>query len=78
MLPTAGFSDQVTAVFEVFATVAVNACVCDGVRLMLPGDRATLTGGVSERVALAVLVELATLVAVTVTVWAEAIDEGAV
>ena len=29
MLPTAGLSDQVTAVFEVLATVAVKAWVCD-------------------------------------------------
>ena len=77
-MPTAGLSDQVTAVLELFDTVAVKAWVCEGVKVTLPGDRATLTGGVSERVALAVLVELATLVAVTVTVWAEAIDEGAV
>ena len=78
MLPTAGFSDQVTAVFEVFATVAVNACICAGVRLTPPGATATLTAGVSERVALAETEELAALVAVTVTVWALTIDEGAV
>jgi hypothetical protein len=78
MLPTAGLSDQVTAVLELFDTVAVKAWVCDGVRVTLPGDTATLTAGVSEIVAVADLVESAALVAVTVTVWAEAIDEGAV
>jgi hypothetical protein len=78
MLPIAGLRDQVTAVFDVFATVAVNAWVCDGVRVTLPGDMATLTAGVSEIVAVADLVESAALVAVTVTVCALAIDEGAV
>ena len=29
MLPTAGLSDQVTAVFRVLATVDVKAWVCD-------------------------------------------------
>ena len=78
MLPTAGFSDQVTAVFEVFATVAVNACVCAGARVTLPGVNATLTGGASDTLALADLVEFATLVAVTVTVCALVIEAGAV
>ena len=78
MLPTAGFSDQVTAVFEVPATVAVNACVCDGVRVTLPGVNATLTGGASDTLALADFVESATLVAVTVTVCALGIEAGAV
>jgi hypothetical protein len=78
MLPTAGLSDQVTAVLELFDTVAVKAWVCEGVRVMLPGVNATLTAGVSEIVAVADLVESAALVAVTVTVWALAIDEGAV
>ena len=78
MLPTAGLSDQVTAVFEVFATVAVNACVCDGVRMTLPGVNATLTGGASDTLALADLVEFATLVAVTVMVCALEMEAGAV
>jgi hypothetical protein len=78
MLPTAGLRVQVTAVFELPATVAVNAWVCEDVRVTLPGVNATLTGGVSEIVAVAYLVESAALVAVTVTVWALAIDEGAV
>ena len=78
MLPTAGLSDQVTAVFGVPATAAVNVWVCEGVRVTLPGVTATLTGGVSEMVAEAVLVESATLVAVTVTVWTAAMVDGAV
>jgi hypothetical protein len=78
MLPTAGFSDQVTAVFEVFATVAVNAWACEDVRVTLPGVNATLTGGTSVTLALADFVEFATLVAVTVTVCALVIEAGAV
>ena len=78
MLPTAGFSDQVTAVFEVFETVAVKAWVCDGVRVTLPGVNATLTGGASDTLALAATDESATLVALTVTVCGPAIKAGAV
>src|ERR1700679_825634 len=44
MLPTAGLSDQVTAVLVVLATVAVKAWVCEGVRVTLAGVRVTLTG----------------------------------
>ena len=44
MLPTAALSVHVTAVFVVFATVAVNACVCDGVSVTLVGVSVTLTG----------------------------------
>ena len=78
MLPIAGLSDQVTAVFEVPATLAVNIWVCEGVRVTLPGVNATLTGGASDTLALAFLVESATLVAVTVRVCAAVIDAGAV
>ena len=78
MLPTAGLSDQVTAVLDELATVAVNVWFCDWPRVTVAGVSETLTGGVSEIVAVADLVESATLVAVTVTVWALAIDEGAV
>jgi hypothetical protein len=78
MLPTAGFSDQVTAVFEVPVTAAVNVWVCEGVRVTLPGVNATLTGGASATLALADLVESATLVAVAVTVCALVIEPGAV
>ena len=78
MLPTAGFSDQVTAEFEALATAAVNVWACEGVRVTLPGVNATLTGGASDTLALADLVESATLVAVTVTVCALGIEAGAV
>ena len=78
MLPTAGLSDQVTAVLDELATAAVNACVCEGVRVTLPGDTATLTAGASEIVAVADLVESAALVAVTVMVCALVIEAGAV
>jgi len=44
----------------------------------LPGVNATLTGGVSEIVAVADLLESTTLVAVTVTVWAAEVVDGAV
>jgi hypothetical protein len=68
----------VTAVFDVFATVAVNACVCAGPRVTLPGVNATLTGEASATVALAATEESATLVALTVTVCGPAIEAGAV
>ena len=57
-----------TAVFELLATVAAKAWVCDWPRVTLPGVSETLTGGVSETLALAVLVGSATLVAVMMTV----------
>jgi hypothetical protein len=78
MLPTARLSDHVTAVFEVPATLAVNIWVCEGVSVTVPGVNATLTGGASDTLALAVLVGSTTLVAVTVTVWAAEIVAGAV
>ena len=78
MLPTAGLSNHVTAVLELFDTAAVNAWVCDGVRMTLPGVNATLTGGASVMVALADFVESAALVAVTVTVCTLAMEAGAV
>ncbi len=78
MLPTAGVNDQVTAGFELFATVAVNAWVCAGVMVELTGVSVTLIGGINEMLLLAVFVESATLAAVTVTVCAVAIEAGAV
>jgi hypothetical protein len=44
----------------------------------LPGVNATLTGGASDTLALADLVESTTLVAFTVTVWAAEMVDGAV
>ena len=78
MLPTAGFRVQMTAVFELFVTVAAKAWVCDWPRVTVAGVSETPTGGVSDMVAVAVLVGSTTLVAVTVTVWAAEIVAGAV
>ena len=47
MLPTEGLIDHVTAVLDVFETVAANAWVCDGVKVTLPGLNATATAGVA-------------------------------
>ena len=77
MAPTAGFNDHVTAVLELPVIVAVNCWVCEIV--------SEAAGGVSEIVtgmrlimALADWVESASLVAVTVTFWALAMEAGAV
>jgi hypothetical protein len=78
MLPTAGLSDQVTAVLDEIATAEVKFWVCAGARVTLPGVNATLTGGASDTLALADLVESTTLVAFTVTVWAAEMVDGAV
>ena len=78
MLPTAGLRDQVTAVFELLATAAVNAWVCEGVRVTLLGVSPMLTGGARETLAIADLVESAALIAVTVTVCPLVMDAGAV
>jgi hypothetical protein len=81
-LPIAGVMDQVTDVFELPTTIAVNWVVWDAVRAALRGLRPTLTpppaGGVSVTVALAVLVTSAMLVAVMVTNRGPLITEGAV
>jgi hypothetical protein len=77
--PAAGVIDQVTAVLEVLLTVAVNCRVCALVEMETrDGETDTVTGGVRLMVADPVLVALATLVAVTVTVCADPIEEGAV
>ncbi len=78
MLPSAGLRVQVTVVFEVLRTVAANAWVWAWPRVTVAGVSETLTGGVSEMAALADLVGSATLVAVTVTVWAAEMVAGAV
>ena len=77
-VPTAGFKDQVTAVFDDPVTVAVNCCVWDAVRDAVNGVRETVTGGARAMLALADLVESAALVALTVTVCAPEIEAGAV
>ena len=79
MVPTAGFRDQVTLLLLLPETVAVSCCVCDAVREAVLGATVILTvGGVSFRLALAAVVGLATLTAVTVMVWALATEVGAV
>lgn len=78
MLPTAGLKVQVTAGFELFATVAVNAWGCEGIRVTLVGVSVTFTGGASDTVALAETEASAKLVAVTVTVCAAGMEAGAV
>jgi hypothetical protein len=69
--------DQVTAVFEVLVTVAVNCCVWEAASAAVPGLRATATG-VSVTVLEADFVVSAWLVAVTVTVCCVVMLEGAV
>ncbi len=49
-LPTEGFMDQVTEVFALPVTVAVNCLLCDAVRLAFEGLTLTLTlGGAAGR-----------------------------
>jgi hypothetical protein len=62
----------------VFATLAINTCVCDAPRDTVLGSSDTVTASVREMVELAEADGLATLVAVTVTVWAALIEAGAV
>jgi len=46
-LPTEGFIDQVTAVFVLPVTVAVNCCVCEAAIVAFAGLTVMLTVGVS-------------------------------
>ena len=79
-VPTAGFMDQVTAVFVDPVTVAENCCVWLVVRDTEAGliCTAMTAGGASEMVEVADLVVSATDLAVTITVWVLAIELGAV
>jgi hypothetical protein len=70
--------DHITAVFADPDTDAWNDSLCEAVRLAAEGVTSTLTVGTREIVAEALLVASATLVAVTVTVCAEAMEAGAV
>ena len=67
IVPTAGLSDQVTAVLLVPVTEVVNVADWPPVRETVAGPTVTATG-VSDTVAVAVFVESAALVAVMVTV----------
>lgn len=78
MEPAAGLIVHVTAVFAVPVTDAVNCWVCDSCSAAVPGVTKTATGGISVMVAVSDFAGSATLVAVTVTVWEEVIDAGAV
>src|ERR1017187_10205700 len=79
MLPTAGLMDHETAVLVVLPTVAANCCVFPPHVIETgDGDTETVTGGVRLMVAVPLLVVSAALVAVTVTVWADAMEAGAV
>jgi hypothetical protein len=79
-VPTAGLTDQVTVVFDVPVTVAVNCWLCDELKDALAGLTLTLTaeGGLSEMKDWALSARFAVLVAVTVIVCALVMDAGAV
>ena len=78
MVPTDGLNDQVTDVLDVPLTEAVNCWVCEALSDDVEGVTETATVGFRLTVAPADLVPSATLVAVTVTDCALAIDAGAV
>src|SRR5205807_7154338 len=65
--PAAGVTAQFTAVFEAFATVAVNCCVPPPYTVAVAGPTVTDTGGESVTVAVPVLIPSAWLLAVIVT-----------
>src|SRR5579872_6173391 len=67
--PTAGFKDQLTAVLE------VNCCVCPAFKLAVRGATETATG---TKVMVAEAVVPPVAVAVTVTVWLDVTEAGAV
>src|ERR1039458_452387 len=75
--PAAGLADQVTAVLEPPATVAVNCCVWPAVSDTAVGDIVTVIAD-NVTVALADLVGSARLVAVTVTCCPVGMLAGAV
>jgi hypothetical protein len=79
--PCTPFTDQVTEVLVVPVTVAENCCVFPVCRELEVGEIETATvggGAMIETPALAVLVESAALLAVTVTEPPEGTDTGAV
>src|ERR1035437_7473150 len=77
IVPTAGFSDQVTAVFAVPVSVAVNCCVCLAERTAAPGETCTEMGTCSVTNDCAVPEGFDWLAAVTVTEKEEAMVLGA-
>ena len=77
-MPSAELRLQVTAVFVVPVTNAENCCVCDGIKVTLPGVMETATGLLSEMVAVAIFEASAVLVAITVMVCDAVMAAGAV
>jgi hypothetical protein len=78
MLPTAGLRLQLTAEFGLFVKVGTKVWLCDGFSMTVFGLSEITVEGVREMVAVAVFVGSASLVAVTVTVWAEEMLLGVV
>jgi hypothetical protein len=78
IVPVFGLRLQVTAALLLPETVAVNCCVCEGVKAAVEGVTLTVTGGVNVTVADELFVVSAALVAVTVTVCWLAIVLGAI
>ena len=78
MDPIAGLMDHTTPELVVPETVALYCWVCPGDNVADNGFTETLTDERIVRFAVAFLVLLATLVAVTPTVCCEETDEGAV
>jgi hypothetical protein len=78
MVPTAGLRLQLTAVFGVPVTVAVNCCACPAFSVTVAGLTDTKTTGISVSTALANFVLSIMLVAITSTVWLCRILLGAV
>jgi hypothetical protein len=77
-VPTDGDMDQVTLVLLEPVTVAFNVVDCPPVSDAAEGDTDTDTVGTSDIVAVSLLVESATLVALTVMVCADNMVGGAV
>ena len=73
-----GLNVQLTAVLVAPRTMAVNCWLCKAANVTEGGVREMPTVGLSVILALADLLESATLVAVTVTVWELVIEAGAV
>ena len=76
IVPTAGLTDQVTAVFVVPETVPVNCWLCDADRLAVAGLMLTATGATTVTEAMSCAVGAATLVAVTDTVCVDVTEFG--
>jgi hypothetical protein len=78
IVPTAGEIDQVTDLLDVPATVAVNCCDWPAFSLAVGGVMVTLMIGTRVRIAFAVALDIAILVATTSTVCGVSSTLGAV